>query len=416
MPKVAVIAGSGVAGLTAAIAAHDAGYRVTLYDLAPQACYYSSSRNAAIARSYEPDPALFKVARKGLLALWQIPALFKPVGLLINPWEYDYNFEPNTKRGDGFDEPDLRPRPGSYTLPDGKTLTGQYIPDNGIIDISAVARHLVGECQRRGVSIFFNTRVHITKVENGFIREIALEDTRVSRNVALSAKTGGSLSFGKEFRTNARENQAEGKDFPSNAKENQAEGKDFRTNVMEIHSGTIVINAAGAWARDLGKEAGRDLPIIPHKRHLYRLVPPHGKAIPLDLPIIWDEKTECYLRPDGEAILATPGDQTPTFAGDYTPDPLMFTSLIETFRHHLPWFADFKLETAHACLRSFSMDNRPVLGYDQVVQNLFWNAGWGGHGMTISLGMIAEIECELGRRYQGNETELDNPFTPTRFS
>ncbi len=362
MPK-AIIAGCGVAGLTAALAARQAGYQVVVFDPAPHACYYTSSRNAAIARSYEADPALSRVARTGVITLQQYPALYQPCGLLIRPLERDYNNQP-TITG-------LEPQPGSYRLPDGQVFSGEFVAQNGIIGIAELTRHLVGECQRQGITLHFGHRVHIQNIRGGYICQIAIEPVQ-------------------EFLNN------------------------HSTIAMEIHNSDLIINAAGSWARELGQQAGSDIPIIPHKRHLYRMLPPAGKKLPADLPVLWDEQNDFYLRPDREAILATPGDQTPTTAADYTPDEKMAHTMRAIFRHHLPWFADFTIETAHACLRSFPRDNRPVLGFDPKVQNLFWNAGWGGHGMTIALGMIAEISETLSQGFR-RETELDNPFTPARF-
>lgn len=281
----------------------------------------------------------------------------------------------------------------SYQLPDGQIFYGERVDLNGIIGIAELTRYLVGECQRRHIELVYGYRLHITETGGGCIRRIEVNSVQEIRTGTKA--TAPARSSVQEFRNSSRGH------LPNSAG-------------MEIHTGDLVINAAGSWARELGQQAGSDIPIMAHKRHLYRMLPPPGKSLPADMPVIWDEHNDFYLRPDREAILATPGDQTPTTASDYTPESSMRQTMYNIFRYHLPWFADFIIETEHACLRSFPRDNRPVLGFDPNVQNLFWNAGWGGHGMTIALGMIAEISTTLTQGFR-RETELENPFTPARF-
>jgi glycine/D-amino acid oxidase-like deaminating enzyme len=60
-------------------------------------------------------------------------------------------------------------------------------------------------------------------------------------------------------------------------------------------------------------------------------------------------------------------------------------------------------------LRTFSLDQHPVVGFDPVIENLFWLAGLGGRGMTIAPGLISVI------RKLVFDKDFFNPYSPVRF-
>jgi glycine/D-amino acid oxidase-like deaminating enzyme len=63
-------------------------------------------------------------------------------------------------------------------------------------------------------------------------------------------------------------------------------------------------------------------------------------------------------------------------------------------------------------LRTLTSDGRFVIGWDAQVENLFWVAGLGGHGMTTSAA-VGELAAELLLGGRGKKSE---PFSPERFS
>ncbi|MCS6983744.1 MAG: FAD-binding oxidoreductase [Leptospiraceae bacterium] len=362
MPR-AYVVGCGVAGLSASLAAQKAGFETFLFDMAHEAFYHTSGRNAAIGRSYEADPFLGKWQKETIKTLLAFPHILKPCGLLIRALEKDYSYG-----GANHELPDgLVPRSFSYVFPDGSSFSGEFLAANGIIDLRALAGFLLNQCQLAGIKLFWEHELLTLHYKATLLDELVL----------FSKSTKKTKSFG-------------------------------------IRSQDIFINAAGAWAAHVGAMVGSQVAIIPHKRHLFYLKPPESKALPRELPVIWDEHHDFYLRPAGEYILATPGDQTACAPGDYVENPNMRYKMLHILQTHLPYFADFEIVTSHTCLRTFTRDHRPVVGFDPKITNFFWNAGWGGHGISLSLGIIPFLE-DLLKKGPRKENEVENPFTVFRF-
>ena len=135
-------------------------------------------------------------------------------------------------------------------------------------------------------------------------------------------------------------------------------------------SGRIVVNAAGAWAGEIGDMAGAG-PI--------GLVPKRRTAIIVDVPAGIDTAAmpaidyiagDFYIKPDGGRIMASPGDQTPTDAQDVQPDEWDVAVLVDWLQRET-LISVSHIAKSWAGLRSFVADEAPVLGYDAVAPTSF---------------------------------------------
>jgi glycine/D-amino acid oxidase-like deaminating enzyme len=148
-----------------------------------------------------------------------------------------------------------------------------------------------------------------------------------------------------------------------------------------VLSARVLVNAAGAWAGQLG-----DLDMRPLVRHLF--VTRATAAIDPDWPFVWDVDAGLYFRPESGGLLLCACDETETAPGDYTERWDAFESLVDKVDRLQPGLRavthELSIEHRWAGQRTFALDRRLVIGYDRRVPVLFWVAGLGGHGVTAS--------------------------------
>jgi dimethylglycine dehydrogenase len=69
----------------------------------------------------------------------------------------------------------------------------------------------------------------------------------------------------------------------------------------------IVVNAAGQWAREVGRLAGLELPIVPLEHHYLVTEPLEAvAALERELPVLRDTDASFYVRGEGDALLVGP--------------------------------------------------------------------------------------------------------------
>jgi D-arginine dehydrogenase len=160
----------------------------------------------------------------------------------------------------------------------------------------------------------------------------------------------------------------------------------------------IVINAAGAWADQIGQMAGaKPIGLVPKRRTAILLDPPSGIDIK-QMPLVDFAGGEIYLKPTSGKIMASPGDQTPVEAQDIQPDDMDVAVLADWLENHTA-LTIRRIEHSWAGLRSFVADEVPVVGFDPTLSNFFWLAGQGGFGimMSAALARLAAGLIDQGR-------------------
>ena len=165
-------------------------------------------------------------------------------------------------------------------------------------------------------------------------------------------------------------------------------------------SAAKVINAAGAWAREVAKIAGAsELPLRPYLRHLYesRQFTSESRR----WPFVWHLDRGIYFRPIPKGILASPCDkrfvrlEKPLkAAAARLADRKTKESLRVKLEKFGPSFKSVKLTAQKAGLRTMAPDGRFVIGEDPGLKNFYWVAGLGGHGVTTSFA-IGDLAARL---------------------
>lgn len=169
-----------------------------------------------------------------------------------------------------------------------------------------------------------------------------------------------------------------------------------------------VVNAAGLWAREVGRMVGIQLPLIPMEHH-YLITEniPAIAALEKELPLVVDLDGELYLRPEGKGLLlgvyeneATPWaiDGTSWEFGDnelLPPNLERLTAALTKGFERFPALNEAGIRKIVNGPFTFSPDGNPLVGPVPGVPN-FWSAcavmaGFaqgGGVGLTLAQWII----------------------------
>ncbi|MEP3245564.1 MAG: FAD-dependent oxidoreductase [Sneathiella sp.] len=153
---------------------------------------------------------------------------------------------------------------------------------------------------------------------------------------------------------------------------------------IETKAGTfsapVVVNAAGAWADELGALAGAEtIGLIP-KRRTALIIPAPANIVTDPLPITVDIDEQFYLKPDAGRLLISPANEDPSAPCDVQPDEMDIALCIDRIERAFD-VPVRRIENKWAGLRSFVADKCPVAGFSEKVDGFFWLAGQGGYGI-----------------------------------
>jgi len=180
----------------------------------------------------------------------------------------------------------------------------------------------------------------------------------------------------------------------------------------EIRASRIV-DAAGAWAGELGRLAGAaPIEITPLRRCAIVYQAPED----LDVsrwPHVGSAHHNVYFEPESGGLLMSPMDEEPMPACDAQPDELAIAAGLERLRALAPALVPRSIRRSWAGLRTFCSDGAPVVGADPMLRGFFWLAGQGGNGIVTSggLGPIAADLFTKGRTERFDASLL----SPARF-
>ena len=164
--------------------------------------------------------------------------------------------------------------------------------------------------------------------------------------------------------------------------------------------GKAVVNAAGAWAAEVGaRGAAEEFGLEPRRRHLHSTGPVPG--VHPDLPFVWNDTEGYYFRPESGGFLLSGCDETTLPPGDPPVDPEAEDQLAAKLLSHAPALADLPVRKRWAGLRTFAKDGLPILRWDPVLPGLFWLAALGGHGVTLSYAAAQEAAAAIRQPPRG---------------
>ncbi len=150
-----------------------------------------------------------------------------------------------------------------------------------------------------------------------------------------------------------------------------------------VVSGRIVVNAAGAWAGQIGEMVNAaSIGLVPKRRTAIVVDAPHATNVDA-MPAIDFVSGDAYLKPEAHRIMASPGDQTPVEPQDIQPEEWDVAVLVDWLQRETLVTVN-RIAHSWAGLRSFVADETPVVGFDAVAPDFFWLAGQGGFGIMMA--------------------------------
>lgn len=160
----------------------------------------------------------------------------------------------------------------------------------------------------------------------------------------------------------------------------------------------VVVNAAGAWGAEVGKQAGVNLPVSVNRLlQIFELRPPF--EVPVTRPTLSDGPQDLYARPNpGNRILV--GSRL-YFDGPVAPDSVELVPNMDTLHETRTRYERFNPEThsalvyqAWAGIDGDTPDYQPVVGPIPDVQGLITAVGFSGHGFKLGP-IIGQLVSEL---------------------
>jgi D-arginine dehydrogenase len=161
--------------------------------------------------------------------------------------------------------------------------------------------------------------------------------------------------------------------------------------------GKTVINAAGAWAEQIGQLAGAAPIGLVAKRRTAIILEARAEWHVTTLPCVDFAAADAYIKPEAGKLMASPGDATPMPPQDAQPDEMDVAVLADWVQRET-LIEVRRIAHSWAGLRSFVGDDSPVVGHDAACPDFVWHAGQGGYGimMAPSLARAVASLC-LGR-------------------
>lgn len=348
-----LIIGAGFAGVSTAYhLSRLSGRKILVIDKEELPGFHASGRNASLLLQAAEAPAIRKAMITSRKAFEGIAAeiAYHPYGsILLGRAETLEALRDPELESRTLDPRDVRKK--VPVLEGHRFESAQFTPSDGVIDVSRLLQYYVEGARSRGAEFHF--RCPVSRIEPGQSYQVLAGDMLIKSR--------------------------------------------------------IVVNAAGAWAADMGRLAGAaDLPLRPFKRHLFVLDNPLSPDA--RLPFVWSLTENFYFRPESGGYLFSVCDEQASSSLEETVSEDIHDALAELIWDHLPGFREAVQRRVWSCFRTKTPDDHFFVGPDPVQEGFFWVAGLGGHGMGAS--------WEVGRLAAGLLAEPDsgepNPFHPGR--
>jgi len=341
-----IVVGAGFAGASTAAWLARAGLGPGLVlEREPTWGAHASGKNAALAKVSESDPIVRGLAVRSLDYFRSLDAgtgaLLAPTGgLTVASGEAGHELDAVrgalVAAGRAAELVDAARARARAPLLEGVTFeVGIWCPEEGVVDIHALLTHYLRTAREGGFQVHTDCEVEALVTSGGRVTGV-------------------------------------------------------RTTRGEI-AAEVVVDATGAWAGRLGR-AGAPLPLQPVRRHLF--VSAGVDADLSTLPFTWVEDAGFYFRREGDGLLLSPCDQTPSPPCSPSVDPAAAELLAEKLAAGAPGLADLAIRRSWACLRTFTPDHRPAIGFDAQLPGLFHVSGLGGFGMMTSAA-VGELAAAL---------------------
>jgi sarcosine oxidase, subunit beta len=183
----------------------------------------------------------------------------------------------------------------------------------------------------------------------------------------------------------------------------------------DLISSDVVVNATGAWAGELMRQAGLELEVQPSRRQVASSVP--TDVLPEDMPmsIFVDDGFHLRVR-DGRVILLKPAQHKHENPFSLEFDPAWLPDVLGSAHARVPVLGDVPIdpERCWTGLYEMSPDTHALLGRAPKLENLYLANGSSGHG-TMHSPALGKLLSEM--ILDGQTSSLDvHVLRPERFA
>jgi sarcosine oxidase subunit beta len=239
-------------------------------------------------------------------------------------------------------------------------LGGTFCPTDGFVDPHSVMMGFMVNARERGARLWLDTQVTGIDLECG-------DSSPLSRGPRRGSPAGVPIALTSQ-RT---------------AKEVARRVSGVQTSRGFI-STRIVVNAAGAWAAEVARMAGAELPVEPLRRQLVPTEP--FDQLPKRFPMVIDMSTGFHFRREGKGILLAWNDpeETPGFKTDF--DSSFVEKILTHAASRVPALAEAEVNPRRAWAGLYEMtpDHHAIIGPSPNVHGLYFVNGFSGHGVMHS--------------------------------
>lgn len=175
----------------------------------------------------------------------------------------------------------------------------------------------------------------------------------------------------------------------------------------------VVVNAAGAWAANIGGYIGDPIPVVPVRRQVLATVP--TRALPPSTPMTIFTGDNFHFRVrDGRVLMLLPLDTPRENPFDTGFEASWVQEVVSRAHARVPVLRDVPLDIAAswAGLYEMSPDHHAILGRAPGVENFYLINGSSGHGVMHSPALGQLLAEEILGRPQALDTHA---FRPARF-
>jgi len=242
-----------------------------------------------------------------------------------------------TQRAAGLETVEIVSREGiAAMVPQLRTddiLGGSYCPTDGLIEPLSVMRGFMERAIQRGVRLWLETEVAAIEVKRGEVKGVSTTRGHISTRA--------------------------------------------------------VVNASGAWAAEVARLAGVEIPVVPLRRQLVAALLPND--LPARLPMVIDMTDGFHFRrapqdwTEPGVLLAWP-DPAESFGFEMEFDQSFIEKVLARAAHRMPLLAQGILDPARCRTGLYEMtpDHHAIIGEAPNVRNLFLANGFSGHGVMHS--------------------------------
>ena len=185
---------------------------------------------------------------------------------------------------------------------------------------------------------------------------------------------------------------------------------------------SIVVNAAGPWAEQIGRMAGIAVPVAPERRHIFIAQPSDSSnwddpsrrgQVPSNRVMVIDFETTFYFHREGGGLLFGMGDPEERPGFDTTVRWDFLPKVIDVAVRRLPAIGEAAVSHAWAGLYEMTPDHNPIIGSATGVKGFYTIAGFSGHGFQHAPA-AGRILADL---ITGRDPQFDlSPFAADRFT